>query len=95
MVLLEVCIDSIESGIIAEKNGASRVELCDNLVEGGTTPSAGMIALAKKLLKIPVYVMIRPRFFSFSFVLFFILFYFILFYLCFSLMFYFSLNQIK
>jgi copper homeostasis protein len=59
--LLEVCIDNIESGIIAESAGADRIELCDNLAEGGTTPSLGAIRLAKKRLQIPVNIIIRPR----------------------------------
>jgi copper homeostasis protein len=58
---VEVCAGSLQSVIEAEKGGASRVELCDNLFEGGTTPSAAMIELASKAVKIPVYVMIRPR----------------------------------
>ena len=43
-MILEVCAFNIQSAIIAEKVGAARVELCDNPVEGGTTPSYGMIA---------------------------------------------------
>ncbi|MDR1130407.1 MAG: copper homeostasis protein CutC [Prevotellaceae bacterium] len=58
---VEVCAGSLQSVIEAEKGGASRVELCDNLFEGGTTPSAATIELACKSVKIPVYVMIRPR----------------------------------
>ena len=59
--LLEICIDTVESGITAERAGADRVELCDNLLEGGTTPGAGTIRVAVRELSIPVFVMIRPR----------------------------------
>ena len=61
MVLLEVCLESIESAITAQRNGAARVELCANLTEGGTTPSYATIARCKNVLEIPIMVMIRPR----------------------------------
>lgn len=61
MFLLEVCAGSLQSAINAQNGGAQRIELCDNLNEGGTTPSAGTIILTKKMLKIPVFVLIRPR----------------------------------
>ncbi len=58
---MEVCVDSVQSAMTAQAAGAQRVELCDNLVEGGTTPSAGMIQLCRQHLSIGLHVLIRPR----------------------------------
>lgn len=58
---LEICAGSLRSAIAAQKGGADRIELCDNLSEGGTTPSYGMIKTCKSLLRIPVFPIIRPR----------------------------------
>jgi copper homeostasis protein len=60
-VLLEICCGSIDDAIEAEKGGADRVELCSALFLGGLTPSVGTIQEAKRRLKIPVVVMVRPR----------------------------------
>ena len=59
--ILEICCASLTSALRAERGGADRIELCANLEQGGTTASAATIKLAKQLLKIPVYVLIRPR----------------------------------
>ena len=58
---LEVIAFNIESCRVAEKYGASRIELCANPSEGGTTPSAGMIAEARKSTSIQLFPIIRPR----------------------------------
>ena len=60
-VLVEACVDTVGSALAAEAGGAGRVELCANLVEGGTTPSAGTIALARERLGLPLVVLVRPR----------------------------------
>jgi copper homeostasis protein len=61
MLLIEACVDSVASALAAQDGGARRIELCDALVEGGTTPSAGKIALCRERLSIPVVVLIRSR----------------------------------
>lgn len=60
-MILEICANSVQSCINAELGGADRVELCDNLYEGGTTPSAATIKLALEKTNLKVFSMIRPR----------------------------------
>lgn len=59
--IFEVCAFNIQSAMIAEKAGAARVELCDNPVEGGTTPSYGTIRETREKISILLYPIIRPR----------------------------------
>ena len=60
-MIIEACVNSALSAIEAQKGGADRVELCENLQDGGTTPSLGSILIARKKLDIGLFVMIRPR----------------------------------
>ncbi|MEL7117053.1 MAG: copper homeostasis protein CutC [Pseudomonadota bacterium] len=60
MVLLEVCVDTIEGAHAAAAGGAGRIELCSSLSEGGLTPSAGLMQAAARL-PVPCFAMIRPR----------------------------------
>ncbi len=60
-MLLEICANSIESALNAQNGGADRIELCTHLEVGGLTPSHGLIKVAKELLNIPIYILIRPR----------------------------------
>ena len=58
----EVCANSVESCLAAQTGGANRVELCAGIPEGGTTPSYGEIAMARKVLDTArLHVIIRPR----------------------------------
>lgn len=60
-ILKEACVGSYVEAKRAWELGADRIELCDNLAEGGTTPSFGTIAMSKNNLHLPIFVMIRPR----------------------------------
>lgn len=60
-MLVEVCCNSLESALNAEKAGADRIELCSELGVGGITPSYGLIQLVKQKLEIPIHVLLRPR----------------------------------
>lgn len=61
MIKIEICAGSVTSALAAQQGGAYRVELCDNLKEGGTTPSYGTLLLARKNLSIKLFSIIRPR----------------------------------
>lgn len=58
---LEICANSVASCVAAQAGGATRVELCQGIPEGGTTPSYGMIKAACAAIAIPIHVIIRPR----------------------------------
>jgi len=59
--VLEIASNSVASALAAQQGGADRIELFDNLAEGGTTPSQGSIAVARDRVQIPLFVLIRPR----------------------------------
>jgi copper homeostasis protein len=66
-LVFEVCLDSVESGLAAEEGGADRVELCSALLDGGLTPSYGMLRVARRRLKLGIMAMVRPRGGDFSY----------------------------
>jgi len=65
--ILEVCADSVESVLAGEQGGATRVELCGNLIIGGTTPSPKLFEEIRRRSAIPIHVLIRPRFGDFCY----------------------------
>ncbi len=65
--ILECCVDSVESAINAAKGGASRLELCSNLVIGGTTPDVALVKEIRKYTDIRIHALIRPRFGDFCY----------------------------
>ena len=65
--ILEVCVDSVESALAAARGGATRLELCANLIIGGTTPDPALFREIRKETDIPVHVLLRPRFGDFCY----------------------------
>ena len=66
-VIIECCANSVQSAINGQAGGAERVELCANLELGGTTPSAASICMAREVLEVDLFVLIRPRAGSFCY----------------------------
>ena len=60
-MIKEACVESFEKALEAQRNGANRIELCENLAVGGTTPSYGTVKICLEKLNIPIFPMIRAR----------------------------------
>ena len=66
-MILEVCVDSTASALAAKRGGADRLELCADLIVGGTTPSLALVRQVKAETGLPVRALLRPRFGDFSY----------------------------
>ena len=65
--ILEACVDSVESAMAAVEGGADRLELCGNLIIGGTTPGPWLFDEIRKRSDIRIHALIRPRFGDFCY----------------------------
>ncbi|HEX9383370.1 MAG TPA: copper homeostasis protein CutC [Gemmatimonadaceae bacterium] len=61
MTLIEAAVETLDSALAAERAGADRIELCENLSDGGTTPAMKLIAEVTERTRLPVFALIRPR----------------------------------
>ena len=60
--VLEVCVDSVESAQLAARGGAMRLELCADLIIGGTSPDEDLFRMVRERVDLPIRVLLRPRF---------------------------------
>jgi copper homeostasis protein len=60
-LVLEICVESVDHAVAAERGGTHRIELCSDLPSGGITPSAGLMQTTRRRVKVPIHVLIRPR----------------------------------
>lgn len=60
-LVLEICVESVDHAVAAERGGAQRIELCTDLSSGGTTPGVALMRTALRRVRIPIHVLIRPR----------------------------------
>jgi copper homeostasis protein len=61
LTLVEAAVETLDSALAAERAGADRIELCNNLSVGGTTPGAELVGAVAERMRLPVVVLIRPR----------------------------------
>jgi copper homeostasis protein len=60
-LLIEICVEGVDGAVAAAQAGADRIELCASLLEGGITPSLGVVRAAARRVGIPLHVIVRPR----------------------------------
>jgi copper homeostasis protein len=60
-LLLEICVETRDAAVAAERGGADRIELCEDLRAGGVTPGVELMHAVQDQVRIPIFAMIRPR----------------------------------